>query len=60
VLFLPQIPLYGVAVVLSAALQADRRFLGPAIAPLLSSLVMVATYLAFGALDPGAGWTSSR
>ena len=54
VLFLPQIPLYGVAVVLSAALQADRRFLAPAIAPLLSSLVMVATYLTFGALDPGA------
>jgi putative peptidoglycan lipid II flippase len=54
VLFLPQIPLYGVAVVLSAALQADRRFFAPAIAPLLSSLVMVATYLAFGAIDPHA------
>lgn len=60
ILFLPQIPLYGVAVVLSAALQADRRFLWPAIAPLLSSLVMVGTYLTFGALDPDAGsdiWT---
>ncbi len=60
ILFLPQIPLYGVAVVLSAALQADRRFLWPAIAPLLSSLVMAGTYLAFGALDPDAGsdiWT---
>jgi putative peptidoglycan lipid II flippase len=55
ILFLPQIPLYGVAVVLSAALQADRRFLAPAIAPLLSSLVMVATYLAFGGMDPDAG-----
>lgn len=54
ILFLPQIPLYGVAVVLSAALQADRRFLAPAIAPLLSSLVMVATYLTFGGLDPSA------
>jgi putative peptidoglycan lipid II flippase len=54
VLFLPQIPLYGVAVVLSAALQADRRFLAPAIAPLLSSLVMVATYLVFGRIDPRA------
>jgi putative peptidoglycan lipid II flippase len=51
VLFLPQIPLYGVAVVLSAALQADRRFLAPAIAPLLSSVVMVGTYLLFGRLD---------
>ncbi|HET9170135.1 MAG TPA: lipid II flippase MurJ [Actinospica sp.] len=60
ILFLPQIPLYGVAVVLSAALQADRRFLAPAIAPLLSSFAMVGTYLAFGALDPDAGsdiWT---
>lgn len=54
ILFLPQIPLYGVAVVLSAALQADRRFFSPAIAPLLSSLVMVTTYSAFGVLDPAA------
>lgn len=54
VLFLPQIPLYGVAVVLSAALQADRRFLGPALAPLLSSLAVVTTYLLFGAFDPAA------
>ena len=54
VLFLPQIPLYGVAVVLSATLQSDRRFLSPALAPLCSSLIVVATYLLFGALDPAA------
>ncbi|MBS2964696.1 hypothetical protein KGA66_16685 [Actinocrinis puniceicyclus] len=54
VLFLPQIPLYGVAVVLSATLQSDRRFLSPALAPLLSSVVVVTTYLLFGALDPTA------
>ncbi|HZU57814.1 MAG TPA: lipid II flippase MurJ [Actinocrinis sp.] len=54
VLFLPQIPLYGVAVVLSATLQSDRRFLSPALAPLLSSLVVVTTYLIFGAFDPTA------
>ncbi len=54
ILFMPQIPLYGVAVVLSAALQADRRFFSPAIAPLLSSLVMVTTYSAFGVLDSDA------
>jgi putative peptidoglycan lipid II flippase len=53
-MFLPQIPLYGVAVVLSATLQSDRRFLSPALAPLFSSVVVVATYLLFGALDPGA------
>lgn len=52
-LFLPQIPLYGVAVVLSGLLQADRRFLGPTLAPLLSSLVVAATYLAFGAVADG-------
>lgn len=52
-LFLPQIPLYGVAVVLSGLLQADRRFLGPALAPLLSSLVVAATYLAFAAVADG-------
>jgi len=52
-LFLPQIPLYGVAVVLSGVLQADRRFLGPAVAPLLSSLVVAATYLAFAAVADG-------
>lgn len=54
VMFLPQIPLYGVAVVLSATLQSDRRFLSPALAPLFSSVIVVATYLAFGALDPAA------
>lgn len=60
VLFLPQIPLYGVAVVLSAALQSDRRFLPPALAPLLSSVVVIATYLAFGALDPDAAGRELR
>ena len=53
-LFLPQIPLYAVAVVLSATLQADRRFLAPALAPLLSSLVVVCTYVLFGQTDPQA------
>jgi len=52
-LFLPQIPLYGVAVVLSGLLQADRRFLGPALAPLLSSLVVAAAYLLFAAVADG-------
>ncbi len=52
-IFLPQIPLYGVAVVLSGVLQADRRFLGPALAPLLSSVVVATAYLTFGALAGG-------
>jgi putative peptidoglycan lipid II flippase len=43
--FLPQVVLYGVAVVLTGVLQAHRRFLGPALAPLLSSVVVISAYL---------------
>ncbi len=43
-----QIPLYGVGVVLGGVLQAHRRFLGPALAPLLSSLVVIVTYAVYG------------
>lgn len=50
--FAPQVPLYGVGVVLTGVLQAHRRFLGPALAPLLSSLVVIGVYLAFGRLAP--------
>nr|WP_196791981.1 lipid II flippase MurJ [Motilibacter deserti] len=46
--FLPQIPLYGVAVVCAGVLQAQRRFLAPAAAPLASSAVVVFAYLWFG------------
>lgn len=48
VVFAPQVLLYGVAVVLYGILQAHRKFGGPAVAPLLSSLVVVGTYAAFG------------
>lgn len=51
--FAPQIPLYGLAVVLYGVLQAHRRFLGPALAPLVSSLVVIATYLIFVPLSAG-------
>lgn len=52
-LFAPQVVLYGVGIVLAGVLQAHRRFLAAALAPLLSSLVVIGTYLAFGALhDP--------
>lgn len=53
VVFAPQVLLYGVAVVLTGVLQAHRRFLGPALAPLLSSLVVIGAYLAYGALSAG-------
>ena len=45
--FSPQIVLYGIGIVLAGVLQAHRRFAGPALAPLLSSLVVAAAYLLF-------------
>ena len=55
-IFAIQLPLYGVAIVLAGVLQAHRRFVAAALAPLLSSLVVIATYLAYGSLvsDPSA------
>ena len=45
--FAPQILLYGLAVVLYGVLQAHRRFAAPALAPVISSLVVIGAYLAF-------------
>ncbi len=45
--FAPQVVLYGLAVVGTGVLQAHRRFAGPAIAPLLSSLVVAGAYAGF-------------
>ncbi len=53
VAFAPQIPLYGLAVVLYGILQSHRRFIAPALAPILSSLVVAAAYTAFGVLGRG-------
>jgi len=51
--FAPQIPLYGLAVVLFGILQSHRRFTAPALAPILSSVVVAAAYAAFGVLGHG-------
>jgi putative peptidoglycan lipid II flippase len=51
--FAPQIILYGLSVVLYGLLQAYRRFTGPALGPALSSLVVIASYLAFASLGHG-------
>ncbi len=51
--FSPQVVLYGVAVVLTGVLQAHRRFIGPALAPLLSSVVVIGGYLFYGKLSEG-------
>lgn len=63
--FAIQVPLYGVAVLLYAVLQAHKRFFWPAFAPIMSTVVVTATYLVYrtmsngstsdpGALDAGA------
>ena len=51
--FAPQIVLYGLAVVLYGILQAHHRFTAPALAPVLSSLVVVGAYVAFVPLGGG-------
>jgi putative peptidoglycan lipid II flippase len=45
--FAPQVVLYGIGIVLTGVLQAHRRFAAPALAPLLSSLVVAGAYLVF-------------
>ncbi|MFI6230625.1 murein biosynthesis integral membrane protein MurJ [Micromonospora echinospora] len=54
--FAPQLPLYGVGIVLTGVLQAHRRFAWPVLAPLLSSLTVIVVYLAFGSAE-GRGAT---
>ncbi|MEV4511821.1 lipid II flippase MurJ [Dactylosporangium sp. NPDC049525] len=46
--FAPQLPLYGIGIVLTGTLQTYRRFAWPVIAPLLSSLTVMAVYVTFG------------
>ena len=51
--FAPQALLYGLSVVLYGLLQSYRRFAAPSIAPGISSLVLIACYLAFVPLNKG-------
>ena len=53
VVFAPQILLYGLAVVLYGILQSHRRFVAPALAPVLSSLVVIGAYFWFGVVGNG-------
>ncbi|WP_448623543.1 murein biosynthesis integral membrane protein MurJ [Geodermatophilus sp. URMC 64] len=48
--FAPQVVLYGIGIVFTGVLQAHRRFAAPALAPLLSSVVVATAYLVFAAL----------
>ncbi|RHA40482.1 murein biosynthesis integral membrane protein MurJ [Cellulomonas rhizosphaerae] len=52
--FAIQVPMYGLAVLLYAVLQAHKRFFWPAFAPVLASLVTIATYVGYAALANGA------
>lgn len=52
--FALQVPLYGLAVVLSGVLQAQKRFFWPAFAPVMSSVVVIGSYLAFAAVAQGS------
>ena len=49
--FAPQLPLYGIGIVLAGVLQAHRRFAWPVLAPLLSSVTVATAYLGFVLVD---------
>ncbi|KAB2339950.1 murein biosynthesis integral membrane protein MurJ [Actinomadura rudentiformis] len=49
----PQMVMYGLSVVLYGVLQSHRRFVAPALAPLMSSLVVIGAYLVFAPLGRG-------
>lgn len=51
--FAVQIPLYGVGILCGGVLQAHKRFLWPALAPLFSSLTVIVAYFIFGAMADG-------
>ncbi len=52
-IFAVQVPLYGVGIVLTGLLHAHRRFLTAAVAPLLSSVVVLTSYLWYGSIVDG-------
>ncbi|MFD0890620.1 lipid II flippase MurJ, partial [Streptosporangium algeriense] len=54
VVFAPRMIFFGLAVVLYGVLQAHRRFMGPALAPLVSSLLIIGSYLVFQPIAGGA------
>jgi putative peptidoglycan lipid II flippase len=51
--FSPQVLLYGLSVVLIGLLYAYRRFTGPTLAPIIASLVLISSFLAFVPLSKG-------
>ena len=49
--FAPQLPLYGIGIVLTGVLQAHHRFAWPVLAPLLSSVTVMGAYLTYASVD---------
>jgi len=49
--FAPQLPLYGIGIVLTGVLQAHHRFAWPVLAPLLSSVTVIGVYVTFVVID---------
>ncbi|NHA67792.1 murein biosynthesis integral membrane protein MurJ [Phycicoccus flavus] len=52
-IFALQVPLYGLGIVLTGLLHAHRRFLLAALAPLMSSVVVLVSYLWYAAIVDG-------
>ncbi len=52
-IFMPQVLFYGLCVVLTGVVQAHRRFFAPALAPLVSSIVVIVAYLIFASTHQG-------
>ncbi len=52
-IFALQVPLYGVGIILTGLLHAHRRFLAAALAPFLSSVVVLVSYLWYGSITSG-------
>ena len=59
-IFAVQVPLYGLGIILTGLLQAHRRFLAAALAPLASSIVVLVSYLWYGGDRRGADRTLAR
>lgn len=52
-IFAAQIPLYGISVVLTGVLQSKQKFLWPALMPIVSSILVIASYAVFAQLAQG-------
>ena len=54
VMFSPQILLYAIGAVLTGVLQAHRKFMWPAVMPLVSSVVVIGVYVLYAGISQGS------